>query len=168
MLDVTADSPPDDLRLNDIQLLGSHNSYKQPMPPERMAALREENAELADALDYSHLPLEEQLELGIRKLELDVFYDPDGQLFDRHRVAGGGTSYFPVMHVQNLDDRSHCVNLMECLSQLNKWSETHPGHLPIFLSFNAKDDVIDRPGFVTPKPLRICGSWLIRPNWSGA
>lgn len=152
MLDVAADSPPADLRLNDIQLLGSHNSYKQPMPPERMAALRQENPELADALDYSHLPLEEQLELGIRKLEIDVFYDPDGHLFERHRVAGGGTSDFPVMHVQNLDDRSHCMNLMECLSQLNEWSETHPGHLPIFLSFNAKDDAIDRPGFVTPKP----------------
>lgn len=141
-----------DLYLNDIQLLGSHNSYKRPMVPERMAALREADPAIAESLDYGHVPLAEQLELGLRVLELDVFYDPGGELFGRHESEDGAVSSFPVMHVQNLDDRSDCPNLLECLLVLVRWSQSHPGHLPLFVSFNAKDDVIDRPGFVRPKP----------------
>ena len=147
-----AAAPPDDLRLNDIQVLGSHNSYKQAMAPERMTALREANPELAESLDYWHLPIAEQLDLGLRKLEIDIFYDPGGRLFQRHRTEAGGVSDFPVLHVQNLDDRSHCANLLECLAELVTWSAAHPRHLPVFVSFNAKDDVIDRPGFLRPEP----------------
>lgn len=144
-------SPPE-LRLNDVQVVGSHNSYKQAMAPERMAALREANPEVAASLDYAHVPLRRQLDLGLRKLELDVFYDPGGTLFGRQQVQDGGVSAFPVMHVQNLDDRSSCLNLVECLTQLKRWSESHVGHLPVFLSFNAKDQVIDRPEFQRPRP----------------
>ncbi|MEQ8858673.1 MAG: Ca2+-dependent phosphoinositide-specific phospholipase C [Pseudomonadales bacterium] len=139
------------LRLNDIQLLGSHNSYKLAMPAERMVALRAANPELAATLEYAHVPLTEQLELGVRKLELDVFYDPGGALFGR-AGSTAGPSAFPVLHVQNLDDRSSCANLFDCLQPLAAWSDAHPGHLPLFVSFNAKDDVIDRPGFLRPRP----------------
>ncbi len=139
------------LDLNDIQLLGSHNSYKLAMPSARMDELREVNPDLAAALDYAHLPLDEQLDLGVRKLELDVFYDPGGMLFGRAR-APAGASAFPVLHVQNLDDGSHCANLVICLSQLVGWSDARAGHLPLFLSFNAKDTVIDRPGYLRPRP----------------
>ena len=134
-------------RLNDVQLLGSHNSYKLAMSPERFAALRVSNPRLAESLEYWHRPLAEQLSLGLRKLELDVFYDPDGNLFDR---AGARKSKFPVLHVQNLDDSSSCANLIDCLGQLSRWSSAHPRHVPIFVSVNAKDQKIDRPGFLTP------------------
>lgn len=143
-----AESP---LRLNEVQLLGSHNSYKQAMDADRMAALRQIDPALADSLDYAHAPLAEQLDLGVRKLEIDVFYDPGGRLFPRAR-RGASESSFPVLHVQNLDDRSNCVDLLDCLAQLSAWSQAHPRHLPVFLSFNAKDDVIERPGFVRPLP----------------
>jgi hypothetical protein len=143
--------PADNLRLNQIQVLGSHNSYKRAMDAERMATLRAVDPGLAEALDYAHPPLAEQLDLGLRKLEIDVFYDPDATLFGRGASAHGH-SRFPVLHVQNLDDRSQCVNLTDCLGQIAAWSRTHPGHLPVFLSFNAKDDVIEQPGFVTPRP----------------
>ncbi|MFU8814456.1 MAG: Ca2+-dependent phosphoinositide-specific phospholipase C [Pseudomonadales bacterium] len=137
------------LALNEIQLLGSHNSYKQAMDPQNMAMLRQVNAPLAESLDYWHLPLAAQLDLGLRKLELDVFYDPAGQLFGR---AGAGGSQFPVLHVQNLDDRSHCANLLHCFAQLLAWADANPGHLPLFVSFNAKDEIIDQPGFLRPEP----------------
>jgi hypothetical protein len=147
---------PEGLALNDIQLLGSHNSYKQAMAADTMAALREVDPQLARSLDYWHVPLGEQLDLGVRKLEIDIFYDPGGHRFGRGAVSGapneGVESQFPVLHVQNLDDRSHCVHLLHCLVQLVAWSEANPGHLPVFVSFNAKDDVIDRPGFVRPEP----------------
>ena len=142
---------PEALRLNEIQLIGTHNSYKADMDPQRMAALREAKPELAATLQYGHLPLAVQLDGPVRKLELDVFYDPGGELFGR---ASGlpGESAFPVLHVQNLDDRSRCRNLLACLATVSTWSDAHPGHLPLFISFNAKDDVIDQPGFLRPRP----------------
>jgi hypothetical protein len=153
LLTLTAQAaPPSELRLNDIQLLGSHNSYKQAMAPERMDALREANPDLAQSLEYWHVPLEEQLDLGVRKLEIDVFYDPGGRLFHRHQAQSNAVSSFAVLHVQNLDERSHCENLLNCLAELVKWSQAHPQHLPVFVSFNAKDQVIDRPGFLRPEP----------------
>jgi hypothetical protein len=157
---VPAAADPAGLALNDVQLLGSHNSYKQAMHPDAMAALSQANPELAQSLDYWHVPLAEQLDLGVRKLEIDLFYDPGGRLFGRGGApsdAGSapshvGASAFPVLHVQNLDDRSHCQHLLHCLAELLAWSDTHPGHLPLFVSFNAKDDVIDQPGFLRPEP----------------
>jgi hypothetical protein len=159
----------DGLRLNQVQLLGSHNSYKLPMPEERLAALGEIDTSLAQSLDYGHVPLAQQLGLGLRKLELDVFYDPRGSLFERARVPDTAStrragvalsaSAFPVLHVQNLDDVSVCVNLLHCLAELVAWSAEHPHHLPVFVSFNAKDDVIGRPGFLRPEPFAE-DAWL--------
>ena len=53
------------------------------MAPDRFVALKESNRPLAESLEYWHVPLQAQLGLGLRKLELDVFYDPDGSLFGR-------------------------------------------------------------------------------------
>ena len=162
------------LRLNEIQVLGSHNSYKLAMDPGRFAALAAENAALAESLEYWHLPLSQQLDLGIRKLELDVFYDPERSLYGPRDQS---KSQFAVMHVQNLDDRSNCPTLIGCLESLRDWSERNPRHVPIFISLNAKDAVIDRPGFVTPAPFtetawraldaeirRILGGKLLAPR----
>ena len=137
-----------ELRLNEIQVLGSHNSYKLAMSAENFEALKARNPATAEALFYWHLPLAEQLDLGIRKIELDIFYDPDGSLFPA--AATGSGSQFPVLHVQNLDDRSNCPDLVGCLNDLLAWSRAHPNHVPIFISFNAKDAVVDQPGFVRP------------------
>lgn len=54
---LAAGPPPEDLRLNDIQVIGSHNSYKRAMPVERMDALSEADPDLAHALDYALVPL---------------------------------------------------------------------------------------------------------------
>jgi hypothetical protein len=142
-----ADGMP--LRLNEIQVLGSHNSYKLAMSAENFAALSASSPETAASLEYTHEPLPSQLDLGIRKLELDVFYDPRGELFPGRVTTG---SAFPVLHVQNLDDRSSCPDLLTCLRQIRDWSTAHPRHVPVFISFNAKDSVIDRPGFLRPLP----------------
>ncbi len=140
---------PAPLRMNEIQVLGSHNSYKLAMSAENFSALMARNPDTARSLEYTHLSLTEQLQLGVRKLELDVFYDPLGELFPG-RVESG--SAFPVLHVQNLDDRSNCPDLLTCLMEVERWSSAHSRHVPIFISFNAKDSVIDQPGFVRPLP----------------
>lgn len=123
------------LRINQVQFVGSHNSYKQAMSPEHFAALKARNPQAAASLEYWHLPLNEQLDLGIRKLELDVFYDP-------------GAGRFVVGHVQDIDMNSHCATLTECLTQLVAWSDAHPRHIPLWISFNAKDQAIE--GLSTP------------------
>ena len=138
-----------ELRLNDIQVIGSHNSYKLAMDAEAFRALAAARPELAGALEYTHVSLAEQLRLGLRKLELDVFYDPHGELFPGRAAP---LSQFPVLHVQGLDDRSSCPSLLACLDQLRTFSEQHPQHVPIFLSFNAKDAAVEWPGAVTPLP----------------
>ena len=73
---VWADDGP---RLNQIQVIGSHNSYHiEPFPAVRalIAATGEEHAQ---GLEYTHPPLAEQFSSrGIRQIELDLFHDPEG------------------------------------------------------------------------------------------
>ena len=125
------------LRINEIQFVGSHNSYKQAMSALHMQALRARNPAAADSLDYQHLPIAQQLDLGMRVLELDVFYDPENKTL-------------PVGHVQVIDMNSHCANLTVCLQQVRKWSDAHPRHIPIWIMFNAKDQPVE--GLPDPVP----------------
>lgn len=143
--------PLEPLRMNQIQVVGSHNSYKRAMRPEMMEQLRAVDPRTADSLDYDHTPLEEQLDRGLRNLELDVFWDPEGSRYawpQGEEPAPG----LRVMHVQNLDDQSHCSTFARCLDVLRTWSEDHPGHVPIAVTMNAKDQVIEREGFARPLP----------------
>lgn len=129
------------VRLNDISVVGTHNSYKQAMAPATMAKLRSINPKIADALDYAHRSLAEQLDAGARQLEIDVNYDPVGGHYARGssdpRLLQPG---FKVLHIPGIDNASSCVLLTECLTQIRDWSERHPGHVPIMLMFNAKDE----------------------------
>ncbi len=152
------------LRLNEVQYLGSHNSYKQPIDDVLLAQLRSRNSPAAVSLDYSHAPLEEQLDLGLRKLELDVFHDPEGGRYARPFGAGlpGANAFdmsgrmnapgFKVLHVQDIDFRSHCLTLKDCLQAIRDWSDANPDHFPLLVTINAKTGVIDQPGFVEPLP----------------
>lgn len=158
------------LRLNDIQVVGSHNSYKPGIDPGLLTLIGEGNPGQAEGLDYGHLSLRDQLDLGLRNLELDVFYDPDGGRYavpkglDVIRAAGLRDSGvydlegemeqpgFKVLHMQDIDFRSHCLTLRSCLTQIKAWSNRHPDHLPIIITVNAKDGTIDRPDFTVPLP----------------
>lgn len=160
-----ADAP---LRLNDIQALASHNSYKQAIDPALMERLLAEAGPPMLALDYAHPSLTEQLDLGLLKLELDVVHDPEGGRyaspaglaivrglgepaapFDDEALRAPG---FKVLHVQDLDFRSSCATLARCLAELRAWSEAHPGHLPIAVSINAKQTPLQAFDGVVPLP----------------
>jgi hypothetical protein len=119
-------------------------------------------------LQYSHLPIEQQLDqYGLRALEIDVVNDPDGGLYahpaglqiekDNHMPAPPydpeGLMLKPglkVIHVPDIDFRSNVYTLQQELAILKSWSKAHPGHLPIPITMNAKDDGLKQPGFVTP------------------
>jgi hypothetical protein len=69
----------DDVRLNQIQVIGTHNSYHVAPHPNVMGLIAAGGKNLAEGLDYTHPPLADQFSrLGIRQIELDVFADPKG------------------------------------------------------------------------------------------
>lgn len=159
-----------DIRLNDIQIIGTHNSYHVSIPPNEMLYERETHPRFAESIDYQHLPLTAQLDAGVRQLELDVYGDSKGGLFDNPAGPHNATKYglspdppfdpedvmkkpgFKVLHIQDIDYRSNCQPFMSCLSIIRKWSLTHPRHLPIFVLIENKDET--GPAFmVKPEPV---------------
>ena len=118
------------MTINQLQFVGSHNSYKLAMDIDMVTVLTERSPEAVESLDYSHLPIPDQLDMGLRKLELDVFFDAK-------------TNMLSVGHVQQIDMNSSCSPLISCFNQILAWSKINPTHVPIWISFNAKDQVID-------------------------
>lgn len=66
---------------NSFQWLATHNSYHL-APPEKLRELIDNFSPGAGAaLDYTFAPLPDQLDAGIRGLELDLYHDPKGGLY---------------------------------------------------------------------------------------
>jgi hypothetical protein len=152
--------------INQIQVLASHNSYHVEPEPALLTALRSVLGAAADGFEYTHRPLAVELDAGVRQVELDVFVDdPAGGRYAHPKLvpllgldpvdpalAGPGLK---VLHVQEVDYRSTCPTFVDCLEDIRGWSRDHPGHLPITIQIEAKDDVIPDPaglGFVQPLP----------------
>ena len=162
-----APGPRASLRMNDIQVVGSHNSYKKRIAPAVFAALEQRDPKLAAALDYDHLTLAQQLDRGVRQLEIDIFADPQGGRFAHPKgeaiakEAGEQTGFdeaammkpgFKVFHIPEVDYRS-CGTFKQCIGQIDAWSRAHPRHLPIMVTINAADRPINKPGVTDPLPL---------------
>jgi hypothetical protein len=147
-----------EIKLNDIQIIGSHNSYKIGIERPLFEYLLKSRPALS-GLEYEHIPLSDQLTLGLRGLELDVFYDPAGGYYSDPRgleiVKSMGDEPEPfdeeqklqlpglkVFHVQEIDFRSHQLLFKDALRELKKWSEDNEGHTPIIITINAKDGKI--------------------------
>ena len=116
------------LRTNQVQVLATHNSYhiQQDAP-----------IQSSPTTQYTHAPLDQQLDLGVRGFEIDVVNAPDGS--------------FPVVHTPVVDATSNCTPLAQCLQVIRTWSEAHPGHVPIFVLIEPKNDDVD---FVIDPTLR--------------
>ena len=114
-----ADEPAavEQVRINQLQFIGTHNSYhiRDPKKP---------NRNFPD-WNYSHAPLDVQLERGVRSFELDLQYRK---------------GEFQVFHVAMLDEGSTCHTLKEGLETARKWSDAHPRHLPISFLFELKQE----------------------------
>jgi hypothetical protein len=154
--------------MNDIQVVGSHNSFKARIPTAVMTRIRAMEPKLADGLNYYHLPLARQLDAGVRQIEIDIFADPQGGRYANPkgeawaREAGERTAFdrpamlkpgFKVFHIPDVDYISTCVTLVRCLGEVNRWSLAHPNHLPIMITINAADTPSNRPGIADPLPL---------------
>jgi hypothetical protein len=154
-------------RLNEIQVLGTHNSYHIQPRAGLLAAIASFEPELAATLEYTHLPLEEQLERGARQLEIDVYADPAGGHYARRAgllaigqdprsgLAELNAPGLKVLHIQDLDFETHCLSFVACLEAIRGWSREHPTHVPLMIMIEAKQDPIDDPlglGFAVPVP----------------
>ncbi len=130
--------PP--LKINQVQLLGSHNSYRPVASPATQALLNERIGVAARGLDYGHPPLETQLELGVRQFEFDPYVDRDG---GRYAPPGGDPVLrqpgLKVLHMAIIDQESHCLTLKACFSALADWSRRHPQHPLIFITVDTKE-----------------------------
>lgn len=154
----------EDVPINQIQVIGSHNSYKQAINPALFNVIKLQDSAAANSLDYEHIPMPEQLDMGLRNLEIDVYADEKGGKYAHPRgfeQVKGQPAFdkdgemnkpgFKVFHVPDLDFRSSALTFIDALQQLKRWSEANPDHTPIFITLEVKDDSIKRKGFTQPE-----------------
>jgi hypothetical protein len=153
-------------RLNQIQVIGSHNSYHIEPAPAVHALIAATGPRHAEAIEYTHRPMAEQLSrLGIRQVELDVFNDPKGGLFAapaarrmvRARQQDPGLDPdahgqlqkpgLKVLHVPDFDYLSTAPTFVDALKQIRSWSQANRRHVPIMILVELKSGV--EPGIRT-------------------
>jgi hypothetical protein len=105
------------LRIDQLQLKGSHNSYH-----------RAPRFLLSPRFRYDHAGLAKQLEeQGVRHLEIDV------------RYAAGRLR---VGHAPIIDGETSCADFHTCIREIKLWSRKHPMHVPVFVFVQPKDGLI--------------------------
>jgi len=156
MLDCQELDRNQNLKLNQIQIIGTHNSYHAGIPPSEAKVWQIKSPNDFAGLDYAHPPLTQQLDGGVRQIELDIFADSEGGRFAHpagpRMVAAANLPPdapfdpdgvmmkpgFKVMHVQDIDYRSVCQPFVACLREVRAWSYAHPKHVPIFILVETK------------------------------
>ncbi len=59
--------------------------------------------------------------------------------------AGLNEPGFKVLHIADVDWRTRCVALTDCLGEIREWSDAHPGHLPLIINLELKGDGLPEP-----------------------
>lgn len=152
-----ADDPPAALRVDQLRLLGTHNSYHVAPDVFTLGLMATVVPDEARANDVTQRPLAEQLDRGLRHCELDCYLDPDGGLFSEPLAltlaARTGAAARPlehaaalrapgikVLHSPGFDFRTTVPTLAAALTQARRWSDDHPGHVPLFFLIECKQD----------------------------
>ncbi len=168
---ISAQSPAASVKLNEIQVIGTHNSYHLEPSKPVMKLIKRFSAKAAASIAYSHKPLEEQLgRLGIRQLEWDLYADPEGGLFAepaaRKIIAAGGGDPGPshdpdgvlekpglkIIHSPDFDYLTTSLTFKHALTSLRSWSTAHPDHVPVMVLIELKDSTRTPLGV---KPLKF-------------
>ncbi|MGH6829276.1 MAG: Ca2+-dependent phosphoinositide-specific phospholipase C [Rhizomicrobium sp.] len=153
------------LRLDQIQIVGTAESYKLAPTDQLLSLIRMGGKAGAQALDFGQPALSAQLDLGARSLEFDIAADPAGglykhpagasmagELLDPAYVARMSEPGVKVIHVFDVDYRSSCLTLKDCLTEVLTWSRTHPRHLPFVIVLHTNDRKTSMPGATRPAP----------------
>lgn len=146
----------EEVRLNEIQAVGSHNSYHMAPPKAVLGVIGKFHDGAVKAWDYSHPPLAKQLDAGLRQFELDIYADTKGGTFATPlgwklaNLSGAKLPVFDstgeltkpgfkVLHVPDIDCWSNSPTLDGALAEMVKWSAEHPAHLPVMVLVECKD-----------------------------
>jgi len=145
--------PLNDLKINEIQVIGSHNSYKKAILPEVYSYLSQKDTlNVLPRIQYEHIPIPKQLDLGLRNLEIDVYADSKGGKYAHPKILDLVKTTEPfdpegkmkkpgykMIHITDIDYQTWYYTLEECLKDLKKWSDKHPDHDPVFITLEPKD-----------------------------
>lgn len=140
-------------KINEIQVIGSHNSYKKAILPEVYAYLsKKDTLNLLPRIQYEHIPVPQQLNLGLRNLEIDVYADSKGGKYAHPKILDLVPTTQPfdpegkmkkpgykMIHITDIDYQTWYYTLEDCLKDLKKWSDAHPDHDPVFITLEPKD-----------------------------
>jgi hypothetical protein len=149
-----------EVRLNQFQVIGSHNSYKQLMDPAMFDSLLTIKSAFPDSpleLDYGHETLTDQLEIyGIRQFELDIYHDPEGGRFYNRvgldLILGEDPASneaellepgLKLIHIPDIDFETSQLTFIGALQEIRDWSSDHPAHFPIMILIEAKTESIN-------------------------
>ncbi|MCF6403701.1 phosphatidylinositol-specific phospholipase C1-like protein [Chitinophaga filiformis] len=156
---------PDSVKMNRIQVIGSHNSYKQAIDPALFKMFQQRDSVSASKIDYEHISITEQLDMGLLNLEIDVYADAKGGKYAHPKGldwAKGQAPYdekglmkepgFKVLHIPDLDFRNDYLTLKNLLAELKAWSEKHPHHYPVFITLEPKDGASKSKEITEPEP----------------
>jgi hypothetical protein len=166
----TTNSPTANVRMNQMQVIGTHNSYHQRAHDSLMKLIAARNPSAVSELDYGHRPLGEQLaDLGIRQVELDCYVDTAGGRFANplgpKKAVEAGLPPVPsndptgkllkpgikVMHIPDIDFGTSVLTLIDGLQAVRTWSLAHPRHVPVFILIELKDETLGA-GYTQAEP----------------
>ena len=142
-----------DLKINQLQVIGSHNSYRQAIETDLYNLIQaKDTSRSLKGLQYTHIGITEQLNKGLRNLEIDVYADTKGGKYAHPKgldIAKSKEAYdpkglmnkpgFKVLHMPDIDFRTSCYTFEICLQELKKWSDANPDHIPVFITLEPKD-----------------------------
>lgn len=148
------------LKINQIQTLGSHNSYHKRANKLVLNFLKGFNGIAPKDfkpkdLDYAHEPLYVQLDsFNLRSFEIDIYADPKGGQFYKRKknnllgkpkaskIEALKEPGFKVMHIPDIDYNTYYFTFKSMLQDFKKWSDAHPDHLPIYLLIECKEETL--------------------------
>ena len=154
----------ENLRMNKLQAIGSHNSYLLKTYQPLLDCLITLGSILGNdpmELDYTHESLTTQFNsFNVRSIEIDIYNDPNGgAYYDRQGnilIFEPTASNEPellnpgmkVLHITDIDYLTHHLTFFSALMTIRDWSNLHPNHLPLIVMVEAKDTGI--PLMTTP------------------
>ncbi|MBO7179262.1 MAG: phosphatidylinositol-specific phospholipase C domain-containing protein [Clostridia bacterium] len=130
----------DGVKLNEIAILGTHNSYQTLATKETrflmniIEAITFEKFGL-NTFDFEMDTLTEQLEMGIRNVEIDIeTLDKDNKI------------EFKVTHNSIVDNASSAYDFTKAMEEIKLWSDNNPDHIPVIIIVEPKSFVIEVNG----------------------
>ena len=122
------------VKINEIAVIGTHNSYQMTETSANRMMMKLLNfitfGAVLDKTDFEMDTFTQQLEHGVRNLELDIETADDK-----------GDISFVVSHHPLLENVSSAYNFEKALEEIALWSDHNPGHLPVYLLIEPKGNV---------------------------